>query len=170
MQYLTTCLHWKKHVMLWNLVSDIYVCVCVCVCVCGCAVVWLCGCVCPVRWAVCVCECARACVSVSVCVWVGGGGGGWGGYIFIMITTTLHCGHHWQVYENHMPRVHPSHMMEIEKMETVWTPVSGWASTMSQIIVTEGLSVPVLFNSWSHWYIYSFTETTIIDCSAINTV
>ena len=27
--------------------------------------------------------------------------------------------HHWQVSENHMPRVHPSHVREIGKMETI---------------------------------------------------
>ena len=30
--------------------------------------------------------------------------------------------HHWQVSKNHMPRVHPSHVREIGKMETVQKP------------------------------------------------
>ena len=39
--------------------------------------------------------------------------------IFIMITTTLYCGTIGKVSENHMPRVHRSHVREIGKMETI---------------------------------------------------
>ena len=133
-----------------------YVCMCVCIfmCVCACVHVFVHVSVCMSLCVhACACVCARVCVLQCSAVQ-------WlaflilhlcrGGEIFIMITTTLYCGTIGKCLKTIMLRVHPSHVREIRKMETIWKPVGGWASTMSQIIMSEGMSVPVLFNCWSH--------------------